>query len=157
MARLLEASAEQTPSTVDVALAREAGVLLKRVVGKRPGVRLRIELEGSEPDGEAVTLPGAATRLLLHILDEMANGNAVALMPLHAELTTQQAADMLNVSRPFLVQLIEEGKLPFRKVGTHRRVRVDDLLAYRRLAEVDREKALQRLADETRALGLDAE
>lgn len=157
MARLLEASAAQTPSTVDVALAREAGVLLKRVVGKRPGVRLRIELEGSEPDGEAVTLPGAATRLLLHILDEMANGNAVALMPLHAELTTQQAADMLNVSRPFLVQLIEEGKLPFRKVGTHRRVRVDDLLAYRRLAEVDREKALQRLADETHALGLDAE
>jgi excisionase family DNA binding protein len=154
MGLLLDTPTGPPPTPADATLAREAGVLLKRVVGKRPGVRLRLELEGSEPDGEAVVLPEAATRLLLHILDEMANGNAVALVPMHAELTTQQAADMLNVSRPFLVRLIEEGRLPHRKVGTHRRVSVDDLTAYRRRAEAEREAALAELAAETRRLGL---
>ena len=154
MSLLLDTPTGPPPTPAEVTLAREAGVLLKRVVGKRPGVRLRMELEGSEPDGEAVVLPEAATRLLLHILDEMANGNAVALVPMHAELTTQQAADMLNVSRPFLVRLIEGGKLPHRKVGTHRRVRMDDLMAYRRRSEAEREQALAELAQETHRLGL---
>jgi excisionase family DNA binding protein len=154
MGLLLDAPTGPPPTEAEATLAREAGVLLKRVVGKWPEVRLRVELEGSEPDGEAVVLPDAATRLLLHVLDEMANGNAVALVPLHAELTTQQAADMLNVSRPFLVRLIEEGKLPYRRVGTHRRVRVDDLMAYRGRMLAEREASLRRLAEETAALGL---
>ena len=154
MGLLLDTPAGHPPTQAEATLAREAGILLKRVVGKRPAVRLRLEMEGTEPDGEALSLPEAATRLLLHILDEMANGNAVALVPMHAELTTQQAADMLNVSRPFLVRLIEEGRLPHRKVGTHRRVRMDDLMAYRRRAEADRETAPTELAEETRRLGL---
>lgn len=155
MSLLLDTPTGSPPSPADASLAREAGVLLKRVVGKRPAVRLRMELEGSEPDGEAVVLPESATRLLLHILDEMANGNAVALVPLQAELTTQQAADMLNVSRPLLVRLMEGGKLPHRKVGTHRRVRMDDLMAYRRVSEAERERALAELVEETRRLGLE--
>lgn len=152
---LLDTPTGPAPTQAEATLAREAGVLLKRVVGKRqPGVRLRVEREGTEPSGETVALPEAATRMLLHILDEMANGNAVALVPMHAELTTQQAADMLNVSRPFLVRLIEDGNLPHRKVGTHRRVRVDDLMAYRRRSEADHETALAKLAEETQRLGL---
>ena len=154
MSLLLDAPTGPLPTPAEAALAREAGVLLKRVVGKRPRVRLRMELEGSEPDSKAVVLPEMATRLLLHILDEMANGNAVALVPMHAELTTQQAADMLNVSRPFLVRLIDEGRLPHRKVGTHRRVRMDDLMAYRRRSDAERERALAELAEETRRLRL---
>jgi excisionase family DNA binding protein len=154
MSLLLDTPTDPAPTQAEAILAREAGVLLKRVVGKRLGVRLHVERDETEPSGETVALPKAATRMLLHILDEMANGNAVALVPMHAELTTQQAADMLNVSRPFLVRLIEDGRLPHRKVGTHRRVRMDDLLAYRRRSEADRETALAELAEETQRLGL---
>ena len=143
-----------SPTQAEASLARDAGVLLKGMVGKSLNVQLRFEPADGGPDAETVTLPEVVARMLLHILDEMAHGNAVALVPLHAELTTQQAADMLNVSRPFVVRLIEDGRLPHRKVGTHRRVRVDDLMAYRRRAEADRDAALLELAEETHRLGL---
>jgi excisionase family DNA binding protein len=117
-------------------------------------LRFRVELEGTEPDGESFELPEIATRLLLHVLDETAHGNAVALVPMHAELTTNQAADLLNVSRPFLVKLIEEGIIPCRKVGTHRRVRMEDLANYRKQHEEMRNRSLAMLTRETRDLGL---
>ena len=84
----------------------------------------------------------------------MAAGNAVAITPLHPELTTQQAADFLNVSRPFLVGLLEEGKLPFRKVGTHRRILYNDLMAYKQQEDQARRRVLNELAKQAQELGL---
>src|SRR5215472_1861876 len=76
-------------------------------------------------------LPDSAFRLLLEILNQMARGNVVTVSAIEAELTTQQAAELLGVSRPHLVKLLEDGQLPFRKVGAHRRVKFSDLAAYR--------------------------
>ncbi len=112
---------------------------------------LRIQIPDSK---ETVVLPAAAVRLLVELLAEMAEGNSVTLIPIHAELTTQQAADLLGVSRPFLISLLEERKLPFRKVGTHRRVLFQDLMKLKNAIDKSRKAALDKLASEAQDLGL---
>ena len=99
-------------------------------------------------------LPVAAVRLLQDLLREMAQGHAISLVPTHAELTTQQAADALNVSRPFLVKLLETNQLPHRKVGTHRRIRFDDLMRYKQDIDATRLETLRKLTGESEELGL---
>jgi excisionase family DNA binding protein len=105
------------------------------------------------PEG-TFNLPVSALRLLVRILEEMARGNAVTLTPVHAELTTQEAADMLNISRPSLIQLLDEGKIEFRRVGTHRRVRFESLMEYKRQVDTERRKVLKQLAAYDQELGI---
>lgn len=103
---------------------------------------------------ETITIPAPAFELFIEIVSQMAHGNAVVLMPHHAELTTQQAADFLNVSRPYLVDQLKAGRIRYRKVGTHRRVRFQDLVDYSRQMDVESQRALADLISESQELGL---
>jgi excisionase family DNA binding protein len=138
------------PSETEAALAKETSRVLSARLRDDNLLRLRI-VDGSSR--EIVKLPAAAVRLLVRILEEMARGNTVALTPVHAELTTQQAADMLSISRPSLIQLLDEGKIGYRRVGTHRRVRFDALMKYKRQAHAARRAALTELAAYDQELG----
>ena len=137
------------PNRADIDQAR-AAVEALATLEPRPA---EISIEDAGHRMHAV-LPVAAVRLLRDLLREMAQGHAVSLVPMHAELTTQQAADALNVSRPYVVKLLESGALPHRKVGTHRRVRYDDLLRYKHAIDAKRLEALKKLQDESEELGL---
>jgi excisionase family DNA binding protein len=135
------------------ALAADASRRLFRLLGANLSETCIVRFESAP--GEPLVLPAAVVRLLGALLTELAKGNAVTLMPHHAELTTQEAADLLNVSRPFLVSLLVNGQLPFHKVGTHRRVRFSDLLIYRRRRDAESEEALRELAALSQELKLD--
>ncbi|MBF0307872.1 MAG: helix-turn-helix domain-containing protein [Alphaproteobacteria bacterium] len=135
------------PSEVDARLAEESSRVL---ASHAAGGALRVQLD----DGSRLTLPHAATRLLTHVLAEMAAGNAVTLIPIHAEMTTQEAADHLNVSRPFLIGLLDRGEIPHHRVGTHRRVRFEDVKDYKDRIDVQRRAVLDQLAAEAQDLGL---
>jgi excisionase family DNA binding protein len=142
------------PSQADARLARESSRLLAaRKLGRRASIRIRLLDDGSD-EAETVAVPTSAVRLFLHLLTEMSQGNAVTLIPTHAELTTQQAADLLNVSRPYVVKLLDERKIPCRSVGKYRRVRFDDLLAYKRKDDEARAKVLDQLTAEGQELGM---
>lgn len=115
----------------------------------------RCQLRLHAPSGEeTVELPYAVVTLLNRILTEMADGNAVTLVPVHAELTTSQAADLLNISRPHFVKLLESGAIPHTKVGSHRRIRAEDVLRYREERLAKRSKALEDLTQEAERLDL---
>ena len=141
------------PSEKEAVVARESRRKLAQHLKRRQSLRVR--LLGGKDEGENVELPAPAARLLLDVLEQMANGNAVTLIPVHAELSTQQAAEILNVSRPFVIKEIESGRLPHRKVGSHRRVAFEDLMKYAQEMRAKQGQALQRLADNAAELGLD--
>jgi excisionase family DNA binding protein len=142
-----------TPSEADAALARESARRLAPQLARANG---SMELRVVDPDGtsETVTIPASAFRLLVTILAEMASGNAVRLIPHHAELTTQEAAALLNVSRPYLVRLLDEERIPFHRVGTHRRVLFKDVMAYKDEHRRARRSALDELTRLDQELGL---
>ena len=137
------------PSREDVERARTSGQRLAPLARRGQPLTLRVRDAGEE---ETIELPAGAVSLLQAILEDMASGRAVTIVPQNAELTTQQAADFLNVSRPFLVQLLEQKKLPFRMVGTHRRIRFEDVLRYKENTDAERRKVLDQLASEAQEL-----
>jgi excisionase family DNA binding protein len=116
--------------------------------------RASVTLELEEGERAAVPIPPGVLELLQGILVQMAQGNAVTLLPVHAELTTQQAADLLNVSRPFPIERLEQGEIPLHKVGTHRCIRLHDLMDCKHAIDHQRAATLQELAAQAQELGM---
>lgn len=144
----------QLPTREEQEVARQGKEALERISEKHKSPSDAIEI-GVEGETDHVKIPASAFKFLSNILDLMAQGKAVSIIPSDTEVTTQQAADMLNVSRPHVVKLLEEGELPFHKVGTHRRIKLQDLEAYRERMEKEREEALTELTRQSQELGLD--
>lgn len=137
---------------IDASVASETGRRLSALLDERPAIKMQIVAQ--ELQEEALVLPPQAARLLAQILTAMAEGDRIAVTPIQRELTTQQAADLLNVSRPFLVQLLEAGEIPFHKVGTHRRVAYEDVVNYRDEIKTRRRETLQELTAQAQELDM---
>jgi excisionase family DNA binding protein len=133
--------------------AQSALRVLSGLPSRRATPVIRVQPEGGD-EGVSVTVPREAFELFLEVLGQMANGNAVTIVPVHAELTTQQAADILNVSRPYLIGLLDEGKIQFRLVGSHRRIKFADLMDFKNEDDRRRQESLDELTAEAQKLGL---
>lgn len=133
-----------TPSPHNAALAQKAVHTLTPYADQA----LKLQL----PDqNQALELPAEAVNLLLGALQEIAEGNALTLIPQHAELSTFEAADILNVSRPYLVKLLENDAIPYHKVGTHHRIYLQDVLAYKEKIDHKQRAAMAELIQDDQA------
>jgi excisionase family DNA binding protein len=152
MPLLLDQTREPIAASEEEALiAREAVERLKPLADSKQDVRLRVK--GSVDI--VVPLPAAAVEAITRVLAAMAERRPVSVVPMDAELTTQQAADMLNVSRPHLTKLLNEGRIPYRKVGTHRRVLVADALSFKADTRANQSRAIDDVVALSQDLGLD--
>jgi excisionase family DNA binding protein len=142
---------QQPPTEQESAVARNSGQLLARYAREDQPLTLRVaDAEHEEP----IELPAGAVALLMDILEAMAAGRGITIIPEDAELTTVEAADILHVSRPFLIKLLEEGKIPYRKVGKHRRIRMDDVMKYKVADDEARRAILDQLVADAQELGM---
>ncbi|WP_371875449.1 helix-turn-helix domain-containing protein [Pleomorphomonas sp. NRK KF1] len=132
------------PSEQEMAAANQLRQII--AAGMDGDTKLRVMEDGKKQPSEIVLTP-ALSRLLMGLLRHIGSGDAVTLVPLHRMMTTQQAADILNVSRPFLVSLLEKDELPYSMVGRHRRIKAEDLFAYQRSRDDRRSQALSDLAE----------
>lgn len=136
--------------------ARIAGESARRLAPALKAASEIVQLRVGDETGtnESVAIPNAAFRMLVDILAQMANGNAVQIIPQQAELTTQEAARLLNMSRPYVVRLLDDGRIPSHRTGTHRRVMLQDVLTFKAAHRRARVAALDRLSDLDQELGL---
>jgi excisionase family DNA binding protein len=139
------------PDDESVAVAAEALPRIQDYLRRHPQGPARVRVVGDGDEGQLV-VPRGAVELLARVLAHMANGHSVSVVPDHAELTTQQAADLLNVSRPYLIGLLDAGEIDFRKVGTHRRILAGSLLEYQRRDDLRRRAAADELAQLTQEM-----
>ncbi len=144
---------EVTPAEADITSAHEALPHIKAYLAKHQGDEF-VRLVVDDDCDESLEVPRGAVELLARILAHMAAGESVSIMPSHAELTTQQAADLLNVSRPFLIGLLDAGEIEYRTVGTHRRVKAESLRRYMRNDDLRRRQAADELSALNQEMGL---
>jgi excisionase family DNA binding protein len=144
----------ERPSKAEQKFAKDTMSELVKMSGKKKAAyHVYLSFQFKEKK-ESLELPANVIRYLKFLFLNMAEGKAVQISPVESELSTQEAADLLGVSRPFLVKLLEQGKIRFKKVGTHRRVELKDLQAYERKQKAIREKNLNFLAGQAQDLNL---
>ena len=136
-------------------MAEEAANFLAALREGKQGLQLVASVSNGDSRRESVILPQLAVDMLAQLLTEMGRGHAVVVEPVEAELTTQQAADILNVSRPYLIGLLDEGKIPYRKVGNRRKISLTQLLDYKRRDDKHRDAIANEIASETQNIGID--
>ncbi len=105
------------------------------------------------PKGDSIALPESVFYVLERVAEVMARGDSITVVPVGREITSQQAADLLNVSRQYLVRLLDEGRIPFRKTGKHRRLRIEDVLGFKENRDKDRRAGLREISRMTQELG----
>lgn len=142
----LASMASTHPGEREITAADAALEQVKAYLAKHPDGPETVRVRVDEEDGGELVVPRAAVELFATILAHMAAGHGVSVVPAHAELTTQQAAELLNVSRPYLIGLLDAGEIEYRLVGKHRRVRADSLLEYLRDDDRRRREAADELA-----------
>lgn len=145
MPALAHSRRQSPPTAQEAALARVSGQRLSGYARRKKSLSLRVTEAGQE---QPIELPAGAVALLMDILEAMAAGRGVTIIPENAELTTVEAASILNVSRPFLIKLLEDKAIPHRLVGKHRRILVDDVMAYKDRIDAEREAVLDQLTAE---------
>lgn len=136
---------EQHAQVAELARALESMIHLP----KRRAPRCRLV----GPTGESIALPESVFYVLERVAEVLARGDSVTVVPVGREITSQQAADLLNVSRQYLVRLLDEGRIPFRKTGKHRRLRIEDVLRFKEKRDQDRRAGLRELSQMTQELG----
>ncbi len=144
---------QAVPTLEDTNLARTSSQILASYLQKNAD-HSTFKVLQNDTQGETVTIPAAALNLLVEILVQMAEGNAVSIVPIKKELTTQEAADILQVSRPYLVGLLQSGKIPYWKVGTRRRVLTQDIINYKNRIDAARMQTLEELAAQAQELDM---
>lgn len=130
---------------------RDGVAALSKVLANIPTTREAYEL--ISPNGEVAEIPTSVFLLLERIIEVLARGDAITVVPVGKELTTQQAAQILNVSRQYVVRLLDGGQIPFRRTGTHRRIRMEDLLKYKTQRDRERMSSLDELSQMTQDFG----
>ncbi|MYD08408.1 MAG: helix-turn-helix domain-containing protein [Chloroflexi bacterium] len=132
-------------------------------IAKRAALALTLKREARAPvayfisnsmQEEPIELPAAAVVILRDVLEYMSHGHGITLFPRLAEVTTMEAADILNVSRPYVIKLLEAGEIPYRMVGRHRRIPLNELISYKSRIVSDREAILDQMVAEAEELGL---
>jgi excisionase family DNA binding protein len=150
---MLRPTEPYTPTQEAITLASQALESVSAVVANPPET-ITFAILNPDLQGTKITIPGGMFRLMVDVLNAVSQGEPITLLPHSAELTSQEAADMLNVSRPYLVKLLDEGAMPSRKVGIYRRVKVQDVLQYQKQEKAKREKILDELTQEAQEMGL---
>lgn len=141
------------PNSKETELAKEARDKLVPLFQKKESI-IEFEIIKGNGEKEKIQVPSTAFVFFFEILKQMANGNTVTVIPQHAQLTTQEAANFLNVSRPFLIKLLEKEKIPYKKVGSHRRIKFVDILKYKNALMDESKKIREDLTNDAQNLDL---
>ena len=112
------------------------------------------QIQFTTSQGDSIPIPQKVTEVLRTVIDIMAQGKGISLVPVADEVTTTQAAEILNISRPYLMKLINNDQIPYHQVGTHKRILLKDLLEYKKSRDAKRQEGLQKLTELSQELGL---